>query len=64
MSKSDDKCMAVIYACDHGVVGDGVTDNTEAIQAALNAAGECGTVFLDSGTYVVNGTLYCHENKP
>ena len=41
---------------DFGAVGDGVTDDTVAIQAAL-AAGAGGTVFFPEGTYIVDGSL-------
>lgn len=43
---------------DFGAVGDGVTDDTAAIQAAINsmpAAG--GTVFFPNGTYLVNSGI-------
>jgi Pectate lyase superfamily protein len=43
----------------YNAVGDGVTDDTAAIQAALNDAWNagCGTVYLPVGTYLCNGTL-------
>ena len=47
----------LIMAGDHGAKGDGLTDDTAAIQAALAAAGNRGTVFFPAGTYRVSTTL-------
>lgn len=38
-----------------GATGDGITDDTAAIQAAINAAG--GTVYFPSGIYAISATL-------
>jgi parallel beta-helix repeat protein len=42
---------------DFGAVGDGTTDDTAAIQAALDAASEYSTVFFPSGNYIISDEL-------
>ena len=41
----------------YGATGDGVTDDTAAIQAAITAAGAGGTVLFPTGTYRLTATL-------
>ena len=41
----------------YGAAGNGVTDDTDAIQAAITAAGASGTVFFPTGTYLLSATL-------
>ena len=43
---------------DFGAVGDGVTDNTDAIQRAVDAG---GVAFIPAGTFV-SGTIYLRSN--
>ncbi len=47
----------VVNVKDFGAVGNGVTDDTAAIQAAINAANLGKTVFLPAGTYRTTSTL-------
>jgi hypothetical protein len=42
---------------DHGALGDGVTDDTIAIQAAFNAAVTGSVIFFPQGTYLVTASL-------
>lgn len=44
-----------INALNFGAKGDGITDDTAAIQAAIDAAGQGGTVNIPRGTYMVSG---------
>ncbi len=48
----------------HGATGDGTTDDTAAIQAAINAASRSGggTVLLPAGTFRVTSSLYPANN--
>ena len=50
---------ALINALDFGAVGDGVTDDTAAIQLAINA----GPVFIPAGTYKVSSTITLPSNS-
>lgn len=49
---------AVFNVKDYGAQGDGITDDTHAIQSAINAAFKAGggDVFIPPGTFVVSGT--------
>lgn len=48
----------IVTAMDYGVAGDGTTDDTTALQAALTAVPSGGgEVFLPAGTYIITGPL-------
>jgi hypothetical protein len=42
---------------DFGAVGDGVTDDTSEIQAAIDAAPEGGAIYFPNGTYAISAAL-------
>ncbi len=41
---------------DYGATGNGNTDETDAIQSAINAVSSGGTVYIPDGTYMINAT--------
>ena len=47
----------VINVKDFGAVGDGVADDTVAIQAAINSTSPFGEVFFPEGTYKISSTI-------
>lgn len=51
------KLSETVSVKDFGAVGDGVTDDTTAIQAAITAAGYGGTVYFPKGVYKVTSTI-------
>tara|TARA_R110002094_G_scaffold193849_1_gene167383 strand:- start:538 stop:2826 length:2289 start_codon:yes stop_codon:yes gene_type:complete len=48
--------LSLVDVTDYGAVGDGTTDNTGAFEAA-NAAANGRTVFIPSGTFLLNGDV-------
>ena len=58
------KLAQTVSVMDFGATGDGVTDDTAAIQAAAAALGTSpGTVFFPAGTYVVTGKVSCYSGQ-
>ena len=57
-----DKLRDSVSVKDFGAVGDGIADDTAAIQAAINAAGG-RTVFIPAGTYRITDTLSYNVSK-
>ncbi|PPQ99276.1 hypothetical protein CVT26_014092 [Gymnopilus dilepis] len=46
-----------VSARDNGATGDGVTDDTAALQALFDNFSSCKVIFLDAGFYIVSSTL-------
>ena len=56
-----DRAADVFNVLDFGVTGDGVTDDTTAIQAAIDATPIGGVVFFPVGVYLITATLTVTE---
>lgn len=54
---SQSKMRDIVSVKDFGATGNGVTDDTAAIQLALNAVSSGGALFFPSGSYVTDNTL-------
>jgi hypothetical protein len=52
-----DKLRESVSVKDFGAVGDGVTDDTAAIQAAINSIPSGGVIYLPVGTYLTSGSI-------
>lgn len=55
-----DKLADIVSVCDFGAVGDGVVDDTVALQSALTSS---RAVFVPAGTYRITNTLSVGEGK-
>ena len=53
----ESKLQESVSVKDFGAIGNGIADDTAAIQAAISAVSLGGTVFVPTGTYVVSSTL-------
>lgn len=59
-----DKLSQVISVMDFGAAGDGITDDSEAIQAAVNvlfASPKGGTLYFPAGDYLINTTINLND---
>ena len=57
----EDKLAQYVSVKDFGAVGDGVANDTAAIQAAVDAATNEGTIYLPAGTYLVDGIVFPYD---
>jgi hypothetical protein len=57
---AQDKMRETVSVKDFGAVGDGATDDTAAIQAAIDNA---GTIFFPPGTYKISDTIILGDKK-
>jgi len=57
------KMSDILNVRDFGATGNGSTDDTAAIQAALTAAGANGTINIPAGTYLLSATLNALTNQ-
>lgn len=53
----------VISVTDHGAIGDGVADDTVALQAAFDAGADAEPIFIPEGVYKITSTLTLDPTK-
>jgi len=56
----EDRFADVVNVLDYGATGDGATDDTDAIKAAITAA-DAG-IFIPAGTYIISSSLVLPQN--
>lgn len=56
------KMRELISVKDFGAMGDGITDDTAAIQAAIDSRSTHVTIYLPTGRYKTTGTIYLRRN--
>lgn len=49
---------SVVSVKDHGAKGNGVTDDTAAVQSALSAATTTNLIYFPAGSYIITSTLF------
>ena len=58
---AQDKMLDTVSVKDFGAAGDGVTDDTVAIQAAIDSL--AGTIYFPDGTYITSATIVMDNNN-
>jgi len=64
ISNAVTKDSLVVNVMDHGAVGDGVTDDSMAIKAAIDAIPSGGTLYFPAGKYLVSSTVEIDVGDP
>lgn len=54
---------SIVSVKQFGAMGDGLTDDTTAIQSALNSCENSGgLIYFPAGTYIITNGMYCYSN--
>lgn len=61
-SKVDEDSL-VVNVKYHGAVGDGVTNDTAAIQAAINGSSNGATIYFPAGVYLISSPIILQEDR-